>query len=163
MKISTRVNHPPSVPVPADNRPLVAPIYQSVKFTFDDVAESERQSRGQREGFQYSRVSNPTLQQLSLTLAQLQGRDGCLLTSSGVAAVNLALLALCKQGDHVILFAEMYQPTRYMIRRLMARYGVTHTMLSIEDTVGIEQALASKPMRLVIFETPSNPVLKVAD
>jgi cystathionine beta-lyase/cystathionine gamma-synthase len=163
MKISTRLNHPPTVTVPADNRPLVAPIYQSVKFTFDDVAESERQSRGQREGFQYSRVSNPTLEQLSLTLAQLQGREACLLTSSGVAAVNLAVLALCKQGDHVVLFAEMYQPTRYMIRRVLARYGVTHTMLSIEDTAGIEQTLASKPTRLVIFETPSNPVLKVAD
>ncbi|MBM0107875.1 aminotransferase class I/II-fold pyridoxal phosphate-dependent enzyme [Steroidobacter sp. S1-65] len=163
MKISTRVNHPPAVAVPADNRPLVAPIYQSVKFTFDDVAETERQSRGQRDGFQYSRVSNPTLQQLSLTLAQLQGRDDCLLTASGVAAVNLALLALCKQGDHVMLFAEMYQPTRYMIRRLLGRYGVTHTMLSIEDTVGIEQALAAKPTRLVMFESPSNPVLKIAD
>jgi cystathionine beta-lyase/cystathionine gamma-synthase len=163
MKISTRLNHPPGVSVPADNRPLVAPIYQSVKFTFDDVTESERQSRGQREGFQYSRVSNPTLEQLGLTLAQLQGRDECLLTASGVAAVNLALLALCKQGDHVVLFAEMYQPTRYMIRRLLARFGVTHTMLSIEDTVGIEQTLASKPTRLVIFETPTNPVLKVAD
>ncbi|MDY6947638.1 MAG: aminotransferase class I/II-fold pyridoxal phosphate-dependent enzyme [Pseudomonadota bacterium] len=163
MKIATCVNHPPGVAVPADNRPLVAPIYQSVKFTFDDVAETERQSRGRREGFQYSRVSNPTLQQLSMTLAQLQGRDGCLLTSSGVAAVNLALLALCKQGDHVILFAEMYQPTRYMIRRLLARYGVTHTMLSVEDTVAIEQTLATRPTRLVIFETPSNPVLKVAD
>ena len=163
MKIPTRLNHPPSVTVPADNRPLVAPIYQSVKFTFDSVAESERQSRGQREGFQYSRVSNPTLEQLSLTLAELQGREECLLTASGVAAVNLALLALCKQGDHVVLFAEMYQPTRYMIRRLLARYGVTHTMLSIEDTAGIEQTLASKPTKLVMFETPTNPVLKIAD
>lgn len=163
MKISTRLNHPPSVSVPADNRPLVAPIYQSVKFTFDNVAESERQSKGQREGFQYSRVSNPTLEQLSLTLAQLQGREECLLTASGVAAVNLALLALCKQGDHIVMFAEMYQPTRYMIRRLLSRYGVTHTMLSIEDTAGIEQTLASKPTRLVIFETPTNPVLKIAD
>jgi cystathionine beta-lyase/cystathionine gamma-synthase len=163
MKISTRLNHPPTVSVPADNRPLVAPIYQSVKFTFDDVAESERQSRGQREGFQYSRVSNPTLEQLGLTLAQLQGREDCLLTASGVAAVNLALLALCKQGDHVVLFAEMYQPTRYMIRRLLARYGVMHTMLSIEDTVGIEQTLASKPTKLVMFESPTNPVLKIAD
>jgi cystathionine beta-lyase/cystathionine gamma-synthase len=163
MKISTRLNHPPAVNVPADNRPLVAPIYQSVKFTFDDVVETERQSRGLREGFQYSRVSNPTLKQLELTLAQLQGREACLLTASGVAAVNLALLALCKQGDHVILFAEMYQPTRYMVRRLLARYGVTHTMLSIEDHEGIERTLASKRTRLVIFESPTNPVLKVAD
>jgi cystathionine beta-lyase/cystathionine gamma-synthase len=163
MKISTRLNHPPSIAVPADNRPLVAPIYQSVKFTFDSVEESQRQSLGQRDGFQYSRVSNPTLEQLSLTLAQLQGRDECLLTASGVAAVNLALLALCKQGDHVVLFAQMYQPTRYMIRRVLSRYGVTHTMLSIEDIAGIEQALASKPTRLVMFESPTNPVLKVAD
>ena len=118
MKPPTRVNHPPAVNVPADNRPLVAPIYQSVKFTFDSVAESERESRGLREGFQYSRVSNPTLRQLELTLAELQGRDGCLLTSSGVAAANLAMLSLCKQGDHVLMFAEMYQPTRYMIRRV---------------------------------------------
>ncbi len=163
MKISTRLNHPPAVAVPTDNRPLVAPIYQSVKFTFDSVEETERQSLGQREGFQYSRVSNPTLDQLGQTLAELQGRDECLLTASGVAAVNLALLALCKQGDHVVLFAEMYQPTRYMIRRVLARYGVAHTMLSIEDAAGVEQTLASKPTRLVMFESPTNPVLKVAD
>src|SRR5690606_5948007 len=163
MKPATRLNHPPAVGVPSDNRPLVAPIYQSVKFTFDDVEQAALHSRGGREGFQYSRISNPTLRQLELTLAELQGRDACIVTASGVAAVNLTLLALCKQGDHVILFAEMYQPTRYMVRRLLARYGVTHTMLSIEDAEAIERALASTPTRLVIFETPSNPMLKVAD
>jgi cystathionine beta-lyase/cystathionine gamma-synthase len=57
----------------------------------------------------------------------------------------------------------MYQPTRYMIRRLLARYGVSHTLLSIDDVAGIEQTLASKPTRLVMFESPTNPVLKVAD
>jgi cystathionine beta-lyase/cystathionine gamma-synthase len=163
MKDSTRLNHPPAIDVAPDNRPLVAPIYQSVKFTFDDVAESERQSRGQRSGFQYSRVSNPTLSQLEATLAQLQGRDACLVTASGVAAVNLAMLALCKQGDHVLYFAEMYQPTRYMVRRILGRFGIAHTVLSIEDAEGIERTLASRPTRLVMFETPTNPVLKIAD
>lgn len=163
MKDPTRLNHPPPVDVPADNRPLVAPIYQSVKFTFDDVEQSEKQSRGERDGFQYSRVSNPTLVQLERSLAQVQGRDACLVTASGIAAVNLAMLSLCKQGDHVILFAEMYQPTRYMVRRLLSRYGVSHTMLSVEDTAGIEATLAATPTRLAIFESPSNPLLKVAD
>jgi len=163
MKDPTRVNHPPKVNVPPDNRPLVAPIYQSVKFTFDSVAESEKHNRGEREGFVYSRVSNPTLRQLELTLAALQGREDCLVTASGVAAVNLTLLALLKQNDHVLLFAEMYQPTRYMVRRLLARYGVRHTMLSIEDTDAIEATLAATPTRLVIFESPSNPMLKIAD
>lgn len=163
MKPPTRVNHPPEVKVPEDNRPLVAPIYQSVKFTFDDVEETQRQSRGERDGFVYSRVSNPTLRQLELTLAELQGRDACLLTASGIAAVHLALQALCKQGDHVICFAEMYQPTRYIVRRLLSRYGVRHTILSIIDTDAIEHTLASTPTRLVVFETPTNPVLKIAD
>jgi cystathionine beta-lyase/cystathionine gamma-synthase len=163
MKPPTRVNHPPAVDVPPDNRPLVAPIYQSVKFTFDSVAESERHSRGEREGFQYSRVSNPTLRQLELTVAELQGREACLLTASGVAATNLTMLSLCKQGDHVLMFAETYQPTRYMIRRVLSRYGIDHTMLSITDVDGIERTLATRPTRLVMFESPTNPVLKIAD
>lgn len=163
MKPSTRLNHPPAVKLPDDNRPLVAPIYQSVKFTFDNIEASERQSRGERDGFQYSRVSNPTLRQLELTLADLQGRDACLLTASGIAAANMAMLALCKQGDHVVLFAEMYQPTRHMIRRILSRYGVAHTMLSVEDLEGLERTLASRPTRLVMFESPTNPVLKIAD
>jgi methionine-gamma-lyase len=71
MKKRTRVTHLPDVPVPPDNRPLVAPIYQSVKFSFDDVAETQKLWMHQREGFYYSRVSNPTLRQLELALAQL--------------------------------------------------------------------------------------------
>ena len=73
MNDNTFVNHPPEVEVPADNRPLVAPIYQSVKFTFDDVGETLRTLRGEREGFFYSRNTNPTLRQLELTLEILLG------------------------------------------------------------------------------------------
>ncbi len=163
MKPRTFVNHPPQVRVPEDNRALVAPIYQSVKFTFDDVEESQRQSRGERDGYQYSRVSNPTLRQLELTLAQLQGRDACLLTASGVAAVTITMMALCSQGDHVVLFAESYQPSRLAVRRLLSRYGVRHTLLSIEHLDKLEEVLRATPTRLVLFESPTNPVLKVAD
>ena len=106
MRKRTRVTHPPQVTVPADNRPLVAPIYQSVKFTFDDVDETLALFKGKRQGFYYSRNSNPTLQQLELLLAELQGRDGCLLTGSGIAAISMPLLALLKAGDHVVYFAE---------------------------------------------------------
>jgi cystathionine beta-lyase/cystathionine gamma-synthase len=163
MEHSTLVTHPPQVTVPNDNRALVAPIYQSVKFTFDDVDETKRLSNGEREGFWYSRKTNPTLRQLELTLARLQGREACLLTASGVAAVNLPLLALCQQGDHVICFAETYKPTLHMIRRVLARYGVRYTLLSIDDTDGLARTLASIPTRVVVFESPTNPVLKIAD
>ena len=87
MKADTLTNHPPEIAVAADNPPLVAPIYQSVKFTFDTLDEAQRHSRGERDGFAYSRIDNPTLKQLELTLAALQGRTHCVLTSSGVAAI----------------------------------------------------------------------------
>jgi cystathionine beta-lyase/cystathionine gamma-synthase len=163
MKDATFVNHPPLIEVPADNRPLVAPIYQSVKFTMSEVAEVERLLHGDRDGYWYSRQSNPTLRQLEQTLATLQHRESCVLTASGVAAVNLSLLSLCKQGDHVICFAEMYQPTRHMIRKVLHRYGVTYTLLSIDDIEALESTLSSMPTRLVMFESPTNPILKIAD
>jgi cystathionine beta-lyase/cystathionine gamma-synthase len=163
MKDNTRVNHPPEVKVPEDNRALVAPIYQSVKFTFDNTAETQRFLRGRREGFYYSRSTNPTLRQLELLLAGLQGREDCLLTGSGVSTIAVALLALCKQGDHVLAFIESYGPTRYIVQHLLARYGVTHSLLSIEDRAGIEAALAARATRLMIFESPTNPVNKIAD
>ena len=74
MKNDTLVNHPPAVSVPADNRPLVAPIYQSVKFSFDDTGETLRYLRGEREGFFYSRSSNPTLRQLQLLAGAAAGQ-----------------------------------------------------------------------------------------
>jgi cystathionine beta-lyase/cystathionine gamma-synthase len=163
MKKNTFVNHPPKVTVPADNRPLVAPIYQSVKFTFDDSHETLRNLRGERDGFFYSRNSNPTLKQLELTLAQMQGREGCLLVGSGVATIAASLLSLCKQGDHVLAFVESYGPTRYIVQHLLAKYGVMHTLLSIEDLAGIERVLEGTPTRLVVFESPTNPVTKIAD
>ncbi|MDB6098043.1 MAG: methionine-gamma-lyase [Gammaproteobacteria bacterium] len=163
MKNTTLVNHPPTVAVPEDNRPLVAPIYQSVKFSFDDTDQTLRYQRGEREGFFYSRTSNPTLTQLQRLLSELQGRDDCLLTGSGVATISASLLALCKTGDHVLLFVESYGPTRYIVQHLLAKFGVTHSMLSIEDRPGIEKVLKDKPTRLVIFESPTNPITKIAD
>jgi len=163
MKHNTFVNHPPQVTVAPDNSPLVAPIYQSVKFTFDELREAERHGAGQRDGFFYSRVDNPTLRQLEQTLAGLQQRNACLLTSSGVAAVSLTLQALCKQGDHIIVMAEGYGPTRAVTRRVLARFGVSYTVVSIDDLAGIERVLKATPTRLMIFESPTNPILKVAD
>jgi cystathionine beta-lyase/cystathionine gamma-synthase len=163
MKKRTRVTHLPEARLPPDNRALVAPIYQSVKFTFDDVGETERFFEGRREGHYYSRVSNPTLRQLETALAGLQDREACLLTSSGMAAIAASLLSLTKQGDHVVYFAEMYQPTRRLIKRVLGRFGVTSTLLSIDDLAGLESVLRERAVRAIVFESPTNPVLKVAD
>jgi len=129
MKKPTRLNHPPVVEVPADNHPVVAPIYQTVKFEFERVEEAVRAGRGQRAGFSYLRTSNP----------------------------------LTRSGDHVLGFVESYGPTRHLMQRTLAKFGVEHTWLSIEDMAGVEQVLGSRPTRLVLFESPTNPVNKIAD
>jgi cystathionine beta-lyase/cystathionine gamma-synthase len=163
MKHPTLVNHPPDVSPPPGNQPVIAPIYQSVKFEFESVEDTLRMLRGDAPGYFYMRASNPTTRQLELTLAQLQGRDDCLATASGVNAIAQTLIGLTQSGDHVLCFIETYGPTRNIIRRLLGRFGVEHTMLSIEDLAGIENVLASRPTRLVFFESPTNPVTKVAD
>lgn len=163
MKPRTRVNHPPHAPLAPGNRPLVAPIYQSVKFELADLAATERAWAGPDHGFHYSRVANPTVADLEALLAELQGREACLAVGSGLAAVAVTLLALLSQGDHLLAFVETYGPTRGLITRTLSRFGVAHTLLSIEDRAGIERTLAERPTRLVWFESPTNPVLKVAD
>jgi cystathionine beta-lyase/cystathionine gamma-synthase len=163
MKPRTRVNHPPQTLLPPGRRALIAPIYQSVKFELEDLAETERVWGGRDEGFHYSRAGNPTVHDLELLLAELQGREACVATGSGLAAVAIALFALLSQGDHVLCFAETYAPTRGLIVRTLARFGVAHTMLSIDDASGIERVLAERPTRLVWFESPTNPMLKIVD
>jgi cystathionine beta-lyase/cystathionine gamma-synthase len=163
MKEKTRLVHPPQVAPPPDNTPLVAPIYQSVKFEHDTVAETLRSLRGEKEGFFYSRSGNPTTRQLERTLASMQGREDAIVCSSGVGAIAQTLFGLLKSGDHVLCFVETYAPTRTLIRRSLQRYGVRHTMLSIEDDAGIERVLRTTPTRLVIFESPTNPIMRIAD
>ncbi|MFO7325351.1 MAG: PLP-dependent aspartate aminotransferase family protein [Pseudomonadota bacterium] len=163
MKQKTRLVHPPQVTVPPENRPLVAPIHQSVKFEHDTVAGTLAALRGEKEGFFYSRSANPTTRMLERTLAGLQGRDDAIVCASGVGAIAQVLFGLLKSGDHVLCFVETYAPTRSLIRRQLARFGVRHTMLSIEDDAGIERVLAGTPTRLVIFESPTNPVNRIAD
>jgi cystathionine beta-lyase/cystathionine gamma-synthase len=163
MKKPTLVNHPPPVEVPADNRPVVAPIYQTVKFEFDSVEEALRSQRGERPGFAYLRTSNPTLRQLELTLARMQGREECVVCASGVGAIAQALLSLTRAGDHVLAFIESYGPTRQLLQRTLAKFSVSHTLLSIEDLAGVERTLKERPTRLVLFESPTNPVNKIAD
>jgi len=163
MKKPTRVNHPPPIKLPPDNRPLVDPIYQSVKFEFDSLEETERFLRGERPGFFYTRSGNPTNRQLEQLLAELQGREECLVTASGVGAIAQTLLALTRAGDHIVSFIEGYNPSRYLIRRVLARFGVAHTLLPIEDTAALERTLQAQPVRLVFFESPTNPITRIAD
>ena len=147
MKPRTRVIHPPQAPLASGNSPLVAPVYQSVKFDSTTLADTERVWRHEAPGYSYSRNANPSVRALELAVAELQETEDALVVGSGMAAVSATLLALLSAGSHVLMFYESDVPTRALMRDILTRFGVTHTLLSIEDRVGIERELAPGPPR----------------
>lgn len=159
----TQVTHPPEVVLPPGNRPLIAPIYQSVKFETETVEGLLEVLRGEVPGFIYSRGKNPTTRQLELALARLQGREDAVVVGSGMAAVSLPLYGLAGAGDHIVAFIESYTPSRQALKGPLARYGITHCLLPVGDHEALERELAARPVKLVLFESPTNPVLRVAD
>lgn len=159
MKKRTRVNHPKTVKLSPNNRPLIAPIYRSVKFTVDPKGAPDTGE----EKFFYSRGRNPTTRQLEKLLAELQGRDDAVVVASGMGAVSTCLLAELGVGDHVVLFLESYQPSRKLVRSVLPRFGVSHSLLSVHDYEGMEEVFALSETKAVFFEAPTNPMLQVPD
>lgn len=155
-KTNTRLNHPVRITPEAGNPPLVAPIYQSVKFVVDtDVPYSEQ--------FIYSRLSNPNLKQVENILADIQQKEDCVVFGSGIASITTTFLALLKSGDHIISFRELYKPARVLIRDLLPNFGVESTLLNLTDLPAFEKAIIPGKTKIVYFESPTNPNLEIAD
>ena len=125
MKKPTLVNHPPDVSPPPGNLPVIAPIYQSVKYEFETVDDTLRMLRGETPGYFYMRASNPTTRQLELTLAAAAGPrrlPGHRLGRQRHRAD--AASALTKQGDHILCLrrnlradAQHHPPAAGALRR----------------------------------------------
>ena len=158
MKKETRTTHQPTVALPEGNRAVVDPVYRSVKFTFPTIADSRAPG-----GFHYSRGRNPTTRQLETLLAELQGTEDGLVVASGMGAVSTCLLGNLRAGDHMVMFLESYKPSRGLVRDLLPRFGITHSLLSVKDYEAMEQVFSWPETRLVFFEAPTNPMLVVPD
>ena len=155
-KLSTRLNHPERITPAKDNPPLLAPIYQSVKFVV-----SEETTYGNQ--FIYTRLANPTLRQLEMILAELQNKEECIVLSSGIAAITGALLGLLKSGDHIITFRELYKPARIFIRDMLPRFGIEASILKLTQLDELEKAIIPGKTKIIHFESPTNPNLDIAD
>jgi cystathionine beta-lyase/cystathionine gamma-synthase len=162
-KDETLVTHQPGETLIPGNRAVVPPVYHSVKYTCDTL-EMAGKIWTQHEGrYAYSRVSNPTVRQLELLLAELQGREDAIAVGSGVAALSVCFLALLRPEDHVLLFLESYQPTRYLIQNLMGRFGIRSSLVSIHDRTTWEKKIEPGKTKLIVFESPTNPMTRIAD
>lgn len=152
----TRLHHPQRPVISSDNPPLIAPIYQSVKFVVNpDIPYSDQ--------FIYSRLSNPTVRQLELSLAEIQQKEDCIVFASGIAAISGTMLGLLKSGDHVITFRELYKPARMLIRDVLPKFGIESTILKLADLDSLESSIIRGKTKLIHFESPTNPNLEIAD
>jgi cystathionine beta-lyase/cystathionine gamma-synthase len=155
-KFNTRLNHPERISPMPGNPPLLAPIYHSVKFV---VAEG----MPYWDQFIYGRVSNPTVRQLEVLLADLQNKEDCIVLSSGIAAITGSMLGLLKSGDHVITFRELYKPARIFMRDMLPRFGITTSVLKLNQLDDLEKTIIPGKTKLIHFESPTNPNLDIAD
>lgn len=153
--LSTRLNHPLETELHEGNKPLLQPVYNSAKFTPAEGVPYWDQ-------YIYSRISNPTVRQLELTLADLQGRDDCIVFSSGIAALSTTFLSVLKSGEHMITFRELYKPARMFIRDYLKRFNISASIVSLKDIPNI-QSFITPSTRLIHFESPTNPNLEIAD
>lgn len=129
------------------------PIYQSATFRHPGLKQTT--------GYDYSRLQNPTREELENTLAILEhGKAGFAFTS-GVAAVAAAL-ALFKNGDHVIVSDDLYGGTYRLFEEVYSHYGVVATYA---DTSKLDEVIDNlrENTRAIFIETPSNPLMKVTD
>lgn len=141
---------------------LATPIYQTSTFCFETAEEGIDTFEGRRAGYAYTRASNPTSDVLENKLAALEGGVGALALASGMGAISAVMWTLLQQGDHVILGDCIYGCTDKLVRQTMPKFGVE---VDAVDTSNLEAVKAAmKPnTKMIYFETPTNPVMKVSD
>ena len=113
-------------------------------------------------GYEYARTGNPTRKALEKRLASLENAKYGLAFASGLAAETTLILALLRNGDHVIVFEDLYGGTRRLFDRTLANFGLEFTYVDATRPEKVEAAIKSNT-KLVWLETPTNPLLKLCD
>ena len=138
------------------------PIYQTTSYVFQDTDHAAALFNLERAGHIYTRISNPTIAVLEERLAALEGGVGAVCTSSGMAAMHLAIATLLSAGDHIVASASLYGGTINLLAHTLPRFGITTTFVKPRDLDGLRAAIRPNT-RLVIGETIGNPGLEVLD
>ncbi|MGV0431426.1 cystathionine gamma-synthase [Corynebacterium sp. 20_84] len=135
--------------------PINTPIYASTTFAQDDLAVT-------RNGYEYTRVGNPTITALEKTVAALEKADYGVAFSSGMAAVDSLLRILLKPGDHIVIGNDAYGGTYRLIQQIFSQWGIENTPVDITNTDEVAAAIQDNT-KVVWVETPTNPLLSIAD
>jgi cystathionine gamma-synthase len=151
---STNAIHAGQAPDPATGA-VILPIHPSTTYAQDGVG-------GLRAGYEYSRSANPTRTALQECLAALEGGRQAVAFGSGMGASDVLLRTLLRPGDHLVIPHDAYGGTFRLVDKVLAHWGIEHTPVDLADVDALRAALRPTT-RVVWCETPTNPLLGIAD
>ena len=142
--------------------PLTTPIVQASVFVVPGVDGLRRYAEGDRELYLYSRYGNPTVAAVEQKIAELEGAEAAVVTSSGMAAETVAALVACQAGDEIVSMLDVYGGTVKLFEQVLARCGIKTRFIPHH---GIANAACyfSRNSRMLFLETPTNPTLRCVD
>ena len=135
---------------------VIPPIYATSTYKQDGVG-------GMRGGYEYSRTANPTRTALEECLTALEEGQRGFAFASGLAAEDTLLRTLCKPGDHVVIPDDAYGGTYRLFSKVAEPWGLDHTPAQVADVEAVRAAIQPGRTKIVWVETPTNPLLNIAD
>ena len=138
------------------------PLYLSNAFTFDSADQAKNIFALEEGGYFYSRLSNPTVDVLQQRMAALDGGVGAIAFASGTAAIMGLIMTVCQSGDEIIAANNLYGGTIGSLSGTMQGMGFTSHFVNPRDLKTME-SLINEKTKMIFVETPTNPMMKVAD
>ncbi len=147
-----------------DYTPVSTPIWPTVGYLYESMDDMDAVFAGTKQGYVYSRYATPTVSAFEAAVASLEGAEAAQAYSSGMAAIHASLLAAgAKAGTSVVAALDLYGATFTLLRSLLDSLGVNICMVDVSNLDEVEAALKETHPVLLLAETISNPLLKVAD
>jgi cystathionine gamma-lyase len=149
---ATRAIHAGQIPEPLAGA-VMTPIYQTSTYIQEGL--------GRHKGYEYARTQNPTREALERNVASLEGGMHGFAFASGLAALD-TVLKLLKAGDHVVCGENVYGGSHRLMERIYAGFGLSFSFADMQDMANVERAI-TPATRLIFCETPTNPMMALAD
>ncbi|HIP22517.1 MAG TPA: methionine gamma-lyase [Rhodobacteraceae bacterium] len=141
---------------------LTPPLHLTSTYAFETAEQGGEIFAGEREGFVYSRVGNPTTDLLERRIANLEGAEAALASSSGMGAITALFWTYLETGDEIITDLTLYGCTFALFSHGFSRFGIKVTHIDMTDPANLEAAISDKT-KFVYFETPANPNMRIVD
>ncbi len=138
------------------------PLYLTSSFTFDDAETMRAAFADENSENIYSRYNNPTVDEFVAKMCMLENAEAGFATSTGMSAVFSSIMALLKQGDHLLCCSSVFGSTFVAVTKYLPRYGITCSLVPAADPEAWEAAVQENT-RMIYLETPTNPQLEIID